>query len=122
MLIDSDAAYVIDNGYAVGTRSQQPLLIQGVKTYWLPWMMTDPGLTVAAMMSASRSLTTLYPESGQFRFLALKYKNECIQIASAALRDNERCTDDFTIALALMLATEEVSLSTPAWLTMTNKS
>lgn len=122
MLIDSDTTYVIDNGYAVGARSQDLLLIQGVKAYWLPWMLTDSGLIAAALMSASRSLATLYPNDRKFRFLALKYKNECITTARYALQDKDRCIDDYTIALALMLATEEVSTFICSWLAMASNS
>jgi hypothetical protein len=38
----------------------------------------------------------------------LKYKNECIQIVRAALSRPDSCITDQTIALALVLAAEEV--------------
>lgn len=61
-------------------------------------------------MAACRSLMSLQPESGPYALCLLKYKTECIRMAQIAISRTEHCTSDQTIALALVLAAEEVSL------------
>lgn len=65
-------------------------------------------------MAACRSLLTLHPENETYKVSLLKYKSECIEILRAALSNPDHCISDHTIALALVLSTEEVSLPTRA--------
>jgi hypothetical protein len=65
-------------------------------------------------MAACRSLLTLHPENETYKVSLLKYKSECIEILRGALSDPDHCISDYTIALALVLSTEEVSFPTKA--------
>lgn len=65
-------------------------------------------------MAACRSLLVLHPDDDSYRVSLLRYKSECIQILRAALSASDgREISDYTIALALVLTTEEASISPP---------
>lgn len=65
-------------------------------------------------MAACRSLLVLHPDDDSYRVSLLRYKSECIQILRAALSASDgREISDYTIALALVLTTEEASYFTP---------
>jgi hypothetical protein len=65
-------------------------------------------------MAACRSLLTLHPDNETYKVSLLKYKSECIEILRGALSNPDHCISDHTIALALVLSTEEVSVPTKA--------
>lgn len=107
-LIDHYITYVIDHGYTdcIHTETEQ-LLLQNVRSRFVPWSLTERGLQAGLLMAACRSLLTLHPENETYKVSLLKYKSECIEILRAALSDPDRCISDHTIALALVLSTEE---------------
>lgn len=110
-----DITYVIDHGYTDCIHNEtEQLLLQNVRSRFVPWSLTDRGLQAGLFMAACRSLLTLYPENETYKVSLLKYKSECIEILRTALSDPDQCISDHTIALALVLSTEEVSLPTKA--------
>ncbi|KAK5989209.1 hypothetical protein PT974_10711 [Cladobotryum mycophilum] len=110
-MIDHYITHVIDHGYSACVYGEvRERLLGQVRTTWLPWSLADPGLLSALLMTACRSLITLYPDNQAYKIALLKYKNECIQTARAALTQNDGMPSDHIIALALVLACEEVIL------------
>lgn len=59
-------------------------------------------------MTACRSLVSFQTQNEFHATLLLRYKNECVQMVRAAISNTE--ISDQTIALALVLAAEEVRL------------
>lgn len=107
----TDITYVIDHGYTDCIHNEtEQLLLQNVRSRFVPWSLTERGLQAGLLMAACRSLLTLYPENETYKVSLLKYKSECIEILRTALSDPEQCISDHTIALALVLSTEEVSI------------
>lgn len=110
-----DITYVIDHGYTDCIHNEtEQLLLQNVRSRFVPWSLTERGLQAGLLMAACRSLLTLHPENETYKVSLLKYKSECIEILRAALSNPDRCISDYTIALALVLSTEEVSFPTKA--------
>ncbi|UKZ81553.1 hypothetical protein TrVFT333_009325 [Trichoderma virens FT-333] len=108
-LIDHYITYVVDHGYTdcIHTETEQ-LLLQNVRSQFVPWSLTERGLQAGLFMAACRSLLTLHPENDSYRVSLLKYKSECIKILRAALSDSDGGDiSDYSIALALVLSTEE---------------
>ncbi|KAL7906564.1 hypothetical protein GGI35DRAFT_458419 [Trichoderma velutinum] len=108
-LIDHYITYVVDHGYTdcIHTETEQ-LLLQNVRSQFVPWSLTERGLQAGLFMAACRSLLVLHPENDSYRVSLLKYKSECIKILRAALSVSDgRDISDYTIALALVLTTEE---------------
>ncbi|KAH0524257.1 hypothetical protein TsFJ059_006788 [Trichoderma semiorbis] len=108
-LIDHYITYVVDNGYTdcIHTETEQ-LLLQNVRSQFVPWSLTKRGLQAGLLMAACRSLLVLHPDDDSYRVSLLRYKSECIQILRAALSASDgREISDYTIALALVLTTEE---------------
>ncbi|KKO99619.1 hypothetical protein THAR02_08291 [Trichoderma harzianum] len=108
-LIDHYITYVVDNGYTdcIHTETEQ-LLLQNVRSQFVPWSLTERGLQAGLLMAACRSLLVLHPDDDSYRVSLLRYKSECIQILRAALSASDgREISDYTIALALVLTTEE---------------
>lgn len=107
-LIDHYITYVIDHGYTDCIHNEtEQLLLQNVRSRFVPWSLTERGLQAGLLMAACRSLLTLHPENETYKVSLLKYKSECIEILRAALSDPDHCISDHTIALALVLSTEE---------------
>ncbi|KAM0263905.1 hypothetical protein ACHAQJ_000940 [Trichoderma viride] len=107
-LVDHYITYVVDHGYTdcIHNETEQQLL-QNVRSRFVPWSLTERGLQAGLFMAACRSLLVLNPEYETYRVSLLKYKSECIEILRAALSDPGRSVSDYTIALALVLSTEE---------------
>ncbi|KAK0759403.1 hypothetical protein N5P37_007591 [Trichoderma harzianum] len=108
----ADITYVVDNGYTdcIHTETEQ-LLLQNVRSQFVPWSLTERGLQAGLLMAACRSLLVLHPDDDSYRVSLLRYKSECIQILRAALSASDgREISDYTIALALVLTTEEASI------------
>lgn len=105
----ADITYVVDHGYTdcIHTETEQ-LLLQNVRSRFVPWSLTERGLQGGLFMAACRSLLILHPDDDRYRISLLRYKSECIEILRAALADPDRCISDYTIALSLVLSTEEV--------------
>lgn len=110
-----DITYVIDHGYTdcIHNETEQSLL-QNVRSRFVPWSLTERGLQAGLLMAACRSLLALHPKNEAYKVSLLKYKSECIEILRTALSDPDQGISDHTIALALVLSTEEVSLPTKA--------
>ncbi|KAH0496024.1 hypothetical protein TgHK011_009544 [Trichoderma gracile] len=107
-LVDHYITFVVDHGYTGCIHSEtEQALLQKVRSQFVPWSLTERGLLAGLFMAACRSLLTLHPENDSYRVSLLKYKSECFEILRGALSAPERCIDDYTIALALVLATEE---------------
>ncbi|KAL7953421.1 hypothetical protein V8C34DRAFT_318186 [Trichoderma compactum] len=101
--------YVVDHGYTdcIHTETEQ-LLLQNVRSKFVPWSLTERGLQAGLFMAACRSLLVLHPEDDSYRVSLLKYKSKCIKILRAALSVSDgRDISDYTIALALVSTTEE---------------
>lgn len=107
----ADITYVIDHGYTDCIHNEtEQLLLQNVRSRFVPWSLTERGLQAGLLMAACRSLLTLYPENETYKVSLLKYKSQCIEILRSALSDPDQRISDHTIALALVLSTEEVSI------------
>ncbi|KAL7947632.1 hypothetical protein V8C42DRAFT_290479 [Trichoderma barbatum] len=111
LLIEHYVSYVVDHGYTDCVHAEtEQLLLQNVRSQFVPWSLTERGLRAGLFMAACRSLLGLHPENDSYRVLLLKYKSECIKILRAALSVSDGgVISDHTIALALVLATEEWS-------------
>ena len=108
---DTDLSYVIDNGYDDCHRARdREEIIHQMKASWFPWALSDSGLLAGILLAACRSLAMHNPNDALYATLRLKYKSESIKAARLALSDKERSTCDFTIALVLLLASEEVRM------------
>ncbi|KAL6693334.1 hypothetical protein J3F84DRAFT_380576 [Trichoderma pleuroticola] len=109
-LIDHYVRCVVDNGYvncgACSSRGEP--FIQQVKSYWIPWSLMNNDLLAHLLTSACRSLISFQAQNDLHATLLLKYKNECAQMIRTALSSIE--ISDHTIALALVLATEELMI------------
>ncbi|PTB62723.1 hypothetical protein BBK36DRAFT_1128494 [Trichoderma citrinoviride] len=109
-LVDHYITFVIDHGYTDCMHSEtEQALLQRVRSQFVPWSLTERGLLAGLFMAACRSLLTLHPENDAYRVSLLKYKSECFEILRASLSTPEKCISDHTIALALVLATEEAN-------------
>ncbi|KAL6872177.1 hypothetical protein J3F83DRAFT_760498 [Trichoderma novae-zelandiae] len=98
-LVDHYITFVVDNGYTGCIHSEtEQALLKKVRSQFVPWSLTERGLLAGLLMAACRSLVSL-----------LKYKSECFKILRAALSAPDRCISDYTIALALVLSTEEAN-------------
>lgn len=107
-LVDHYITFVVDHGYTECIHSEaEQALLQKVRSQFVPWSLTERGLLAGLFMAACRSLLTLHPENDSYRVSLLKYKSECFEILRGALSTPDRCISDYTIALALVLATEE---------------
>ncbi|KAL6903308.1 hypothetical protein GGI43DRAFT_401706 [Trichoderma evansii] len=107
-LVDHYITYVIDHGYTDCIHNEtEQLLLQNVRSRFVPWSLTERGLQAGLFMAACRSLLALYPENETYKVSLLKYKSECIKILRTALSDPDKSISDHTIALALVLSTEE---------------
>ncbi|KAH8804380.1 hypothetical protein F5884DRAFT_406185 [Xylogone sp. PMI_703] len=107
-LIDHYMTFVVDYGYTECDHGGgQALFLRQVRSCWVPWSLTHQGLLAGILMTACRSLVALFPHITYYRVKLLKYKSECINIARAALSLEDRPCNDYTIAIALVLAAEE---------------
>ncbi|PTB49613.1 hypothetical protein M431DRAFT_97359 [Trichoderma harzianum CBS 226.95] len=98
----------VDNGYVnCGTCSSrgEPFR-QPVNSCWVPWSLVDDGLLAGLLMTACRSLVSFQTQNEFHATLLLRYKNECVKMIRAAISNTE--IGDQTIALALVLAAEEL--------------
>lgn len=87
----------------------EPVYDQNMKSYWLPFAITDVGLMNGVFLIASRSLAVLYSNE-TFILQALKYKGVCIRSINVAISQEGIMISDSTIAKALVLASDEVLL------------
>ncbi|KAL7803309.1 hypothetical protein V8C44DRAFT_280811 [Trichoderma aethiopicum] len=107
-LVDHYITFVVNHGYTNCIHSEtEQALLQKVRTEFVPWSLTERGLLAGLLMAACRSLLVFHPENDTYRVSLLKYKSECFEILRAALSTPDRRISDCTIALALVLATEE---------------
>lgn len=80
-----------------------------IKTNWVPWTLANPGLFAGILQASCHNLILLNPDNTLYPRLLLKYKADAIHELRKALSQKEERASDTTIALAFMLAVEEVS-------------
>ncbi len=81
--------------------------LQGTKTEWVSLALTDLGMLNGLLVSACRSLHSLYG-GGPYLEYALRYKMACIVDLNRAITGEGSKPRDSTIAKAIILASDEV--------------
>lgn len=95
---------------------EEDVFFELVNTFWLPFIITDPGLLAAVLLASCRNML-LHNRKGDafghgqanWQKLALKYKIECITSVNAAILAEQPHISDATIAKSIVMATDEVS-------------
>jgi hypothetical protein len=102
---------VVEHGYTECDHGDgQQLFLDQMRAYWVPWSLANKGLLAGILMTASRSLQSLYPDNALYSTSLLVYKNECISLARKAISRKTESISDYDIALALVLGAEEVTI------------
>jgi hypothetical protein len=87
----------------------------GVKRDLIPLALTNPGLLDGILVSSCRSLHVLYDGKGSYLERALRYKLACIRSLNQEIMVESTMLQDATILKSIVMAGDEVSLSTNAW-------
>ncbi|KAK1254152.1 hypothetical protein MKX08_008147 [Trichoderma sp. CBMAI-0020] len=112
-LLDYYATSVIPNaGLWCPHGDEEPLFRQGVKQYWLPFIITDSGLLAGIFLSSCRNLALRENQAQMdhdYFQIAMMYKGECIRSVNAAIAAERPIISEATIAKTLLLCADEVS-------------
>lgn len=93
---------------SAGTSPEEYL--HGINRHWIPLALTDPGLLNGILISACRSLHVLYSGRSPYLNAAVRYKVSCIRSVNDDISKEPAAPRDATIAKAIMLSGDEVSL------------
>lgn len=115
-----DATYVIpEMPVWCNHGGEEVLFLELVNSFWLPFVVTDPGLLAAVLLASCRNMLLHNRQSEAFGHsqanwleLALKYKIECISSINTAILAELPHISDATIAKTIVMATDEVSVTT----------
>lgn len=91
---------------------EETLFIEGVRLYWLPFVVTDSGLLAGIFLSSCRNLALREhgPQANhEYSQLAMMYKLECIRSVNEAIAAEGPTITETTIAKTLLLCADEVS-------------
>lgn len=105
----SDITFVMEYGCTACNRGDGQELFQNLRAWWIPWAISLEGLLCGILMTACRSLVSLQPQNAEYSMALLRYKCQCIRITRDMLATEIDTFTDLIIALALVLANEEVS-------------
>ncbi|KAL7926427.1 hypothetical protein ACQKWADRAFT_309263 [Trichoderma austrokoningii] len=89
---------------------EEPLFRQGVKQYWLPFIITDSGLLAGIFLSSCRNLALRGHQTQANQYyhqIATMYKVECIRSVNAAIAAERPIMSEATIAKTLLLCADE---------------
>ncbi|EHK46594.1 hypothetical protein TRIATDRAFT_317557, partial [Trichoderma atroviride IMI 206040] len=110
-LLDYYATSVIPNaGLWCPHGDEEALFRQGVKQYWLPFIITDSGLLAGIFLSSCRNLTLREHQAQadhDYFQIAMMYKVECIRSVNAAIAAERPIISEATIAKTLILCADE---------------
>lgn len=92
---------------------EEALFLDSVTQHWLPFVVTDSGLLAGILLSSCRAIA-LNGRQTQVNYdysqIAMMYKVECIRSTNTAIAEERTSISETTIAKALMLCADEVSL------------
>ncbi|KAL7905471.1 hypothetical protein GGI35DRAFT_138434 [Trichoderma velutinum] len=89
---------------------EETLFIEGVRLYWLPFVVTDSGLLAGILLSSCRNLALhghRLEANYDYSQFAMMYKLECIRSVNAAIAAEGSTITEATIAKTLLLGTDE---------------
>ncbi|CEJ93757.1 hypothetical protein VHEMI09326 [[Torrubiella] hemipterigena] len=97
---------------------EEDLFLELVNSFWLPFIITDPGLLAAVLLASCRNMLlhnrradALGEGQANWSELALKYKIECISSVNTAIVTELPYISDATIAKTMVMATDEASVA-----------
>ncbi|KAH0525927.1 hypothetical protein TsFJ059_009325 [Trichoderma semiorbis] len=110
-LLDYYAASVIPDAHLwCHHGDEEPLFIEGVRLYWLPFVVTDSGLLAGIFLSSCRNLALCEHQphaNHEYSQLAMMYKLECIRSVNEAIAAEGPTITETTIAKTLLLCADE---------------
>ncbi|KAL7968186.1 hypothetical protein HDV63DRAFT_93810 [Trichoderma sp. SZMC 28014] len=110
-LLDYYATSVIPNSQLWCPHGdEESLFREGVKQYWLPFIITDSGLLAGIFLSSCRYIALQGSQAQadhDYLQIAMMYKGECIRSVNAAIAAERPIISDATIAKTLLLCADE---------------
>ncbi|KAF3062996.1 hypothetical protein CFAM422_010389 [Trichoderma lentiforme] len=110
-LLDYYAASVIPDAHLwCHHGDEETVFIEGVRLYWLPFVVTDSGLLAGIFLSSCRNLALREhrPQANhEYSQLAMMYKLECIRSVNEAIAAEGPIITETTIAKTLLLCADE---------------
>jgi hypothetical protein len=108
-----DVSHVLYNAYRLCYhRGGVDSFATVMRAKWLPFALSQPSLLAGILHVACRAFITATNPLGsrKFRVKKFHYRLACLDMARSAIAE-ETAPSDTTIALALLLATESVSIT-----------
>lgn len=104
-----DVTFIIDNHYTncCHGNSSESFTWQ-IRSFFVPWALTDQALLDSILMTACNSLMTLCLDRINFRIWFLMYNSQCLSMVRQSLCQGHHLVDDNIIGISLMMATGEV--------------
>ncbi len=110
--IVQDVTYVVQfsNGSCHGYKASSRANFVALQlNHWIPFALSDHGLTAAVFLQSCHSLKMLHG-CQSYADMSTEYRLQCIQSTSASLSSERMSISDATIAKVMIMAFEEVSI------------
>ena len=91
------------------TETEEEIYLSGLTNEWIPLTLSHTGIIDGLLLAACRSMVALYGHiSTLYLESALRYKGEIIKNINRAITEEGFSPSDVTLAMALLLASDEV--------------